>query len=181
MTKTTIRYRPARRALSAGGITRRIAAVRDRDPKLATLRQIPIFSHLSRGELTQVAAHVDQVTTNRGGEELISEGTRNRTLVILLEGEADVSLRGTTLRRHGPGEILGLPSLLDGRVAGVTVTTASPIKALVASTLQFATLRQIGDLEMRFRSELSDRLRSDFLAVARPDEPAPAAEAVPAV
>ena len=153
-----------------GRINRSLLAGRERDPKLALLRRIPMFRALSRADLDRVAAVLDEINLPQPGEVLMREGEANRTLFILTEGEAEVTLRGQSLRRQGPNDFLGLPSLLDDQQAAVTVTTTTPAKALVASTSQFATLRTIGDLELRMRSEIMGRLRRDFVAVAQPGD-----------
>ncbi|HVB76582.1 MAG TPA: cyclic nucleotide-binding domain-containing protein [Candidatus Nitrosotalea sp.] len=165
----------ARRPQSvADRLNQRLRQVTERDPKLSLLRGIPMFAELSRADLARVAGLVDHVTMPEPGETLIREGAPNRTLVILTEGEAEVSLRGKVLRRHGPGDLLGLPSLLDGREAGVTVRTVTPARALVASVSQFESLRAVADLDLRMRSSLTERLRQDYLTVARPGAKHPA-------
>lgn len=64
-----------------------------------------------------------------------------------------------------PG-IIGLPSMLDGGPAWATVTTRTPVRALVASSSQFRSLCAGRDVALRMWAEAGARLRQDILAIA---------------
>jgi hypothetical protein len=54
---------------------------------------------------------------------------------------------------------VGLPSMLDGQSAWATITTATPIRALVASTEQFRVLSADEGIAVRLWEQAGARLR----------------------
>jgi CRP-like cAMP-binding protein len=130
------------------------------DPKLDQLKRVPIFSACSRSELQSLAQNTDEVSLP-AQRTLISEGKSNDTFYILLEGEAVATVNGQE-RRMGPGDIFGEISMLDRGKATATVTTDSPIRALVMSHAQFRdAVRAHEDIALRVISVMAQRLRSN--------------------
>lgn len=144
-----------------------IARLRGRsDPKLALISAAPVFAGLSTFELRHLAGCLDEVAIPGKGYVLIREGRVNRTFWLLLEGGVSVTFAGRPMRSHGPGEILGVPSLLDRKPAGVTVSTMGPIRALVASLQQFEVIRGLPAIDLQLRAGVSERIRADYLRLA---------------
>jgi CRP-like cAMP-binding protein len=136
----------------------------DADPKLALLAQCEGFRTLSRDELREAARQFDEVVVP-AGTVLVREGERNQSLWLIAEGFVRVTLRGKTLREHGDTELIGLPSLLDGGVAGVTATAYGAVAALVASQRQFSSLIGNPKIELALRRTSSRRVRRDFMTL----------------
>lgn len=79
------------------------------------------------------------------GEVLLEEGEPDRSMLVVLEGELEVSLGGVPLARLGRGELVGEMALFgsfDRRSA--TVTSRSPAKVLVLDEEGLRFLR-LGD------------------------------------
>jgi CRP-like cAMP-binding protein len=134
------------------------------DPKAAVLAECECFRHLSRKELQAAARQFDAITVP-AGTVLVQEEARNETLWLIAEGHVSVSLRGRALREHGRGELIGLPTMLDGGVAGVSATAFGLVTALVASKQQFAALISNPTVELALRQTSARRVRRDFLAL----------------
>ena len=99
---------------------------------LATLGETRLFGAFDGSVLSRLAPYVD-VRTHDPGEAILWEGSRHRTLYILVEGTATVSksIRGdveSVLARLGPGSHFGELALIDGRAAAATVTADSPCR-----------------------------------------------------
>jgi len=81
----------------------------------------------------------------------------------VVEGELVRTLRGKVLDRITPPSLVGLPSMLDGKAAWASVTTASPIRALVASTAQFRVLSADEGVAVRLWEQAGARMRHHIL------------------
>jgi CRP-like cAMP-binding protein len=96
--------------------------------------------------------------------ELTREGERGREFFVLLEGRAEVRKRGRKINSLGKGDFLGEISLVTSIPRTATVTTTSPVRALVINDRDFATLLEdspqvrkgiIKAVGMRLAGELS--------------------------
>ena len=110
-----------------------------RNHKLDAIRGVPLFSRLGRHELEQVAALADEVDLE-AGRTVVREGDRGREFVVLLEGEARVERSGQELRTLGAGDFFGEIALVARVPRTATVTTATPVKALVIADQGFRSL-----------------------------------------
>jgi hypothetical protein len=127
--------------------------------KLQVIRGLPVFAGLPRKKLVAIARQLDE-TRVQAGTTLIHEGRTNHAFWIVVEGELVRTVRGLLLDRITPPSLVGLPSMLDGRSAWATVTTATPIRALVASTQQFRALSADEGVAVRLWEQAGARLRS---------------------
>jgi CRP-like cAMP-binding protein len=64
------------------------------------------------------------------GETLISEGDSGHCLFLIEEGAAEVSVDGTSVRRMGPGEIIGEIAVLASGRRTASVVATSPMRAI---------------------------------------------------
>jgi CRP-like cAMP-binding protein len=134
------------------------------DPKVETLSRSHAFNGLSRAELEYAARQFDEVAV-AAGTVLIREGARNQTLWLIVEGHVEVTLRGRTVREHSHGELIGVPTLISGGVAGVTARAYSNLNALVASERQFWSLMTNAQIESALREIVAFRVRRDFFSL----------------
>jgi len=126
--------------------------------KVQVIRDIPVFAGLPQKKLESIARHLDE-TEVEGGTTLVHEGHANHAFWIVVEGELVRTLRGKLLDRITPPSLVGLPSMLDGQSAWATVTTATPIRALVASREQFRVLSADDGVALRLWEQAGARLR----------------------
>jgi CRP/FNR family cyclic AMP-dependent transcriptional regulator len=132
-----------------------------KDVKIKLIERVPLFQGLSRRELGQVAALADEIDLP-SGRTLTSEGRSGREFVVLVDGVADVSRRGKTINKLGPGDFLGEISLVTGRPRTATVTTRSPSILLVLSAPAFRRLlRSMPSIQAKVLDALAARLPAD--------------------
>jgi hypothetical protein len=134
--------------------------------KVRAIGVLPVFAGMSRKELESVARNFDEARID-AGTTVIHEGKSNHALWIVVEGELDLSLRGKHLERISPPGLVGVPSMLDGRPAWATVTTVTPVRALVASTEQFRVLCADDRVAVRLWAQTGARLRNYMLTSMR--------------
>jgi CRP/FNR family transcriptional regulator, cyclic AMP receptor protein len=107
--------------------------------KAELIKKVPLFSKLSGAALRKVAAVADEIDIPPG-KALTKEGERGREFFVLLEGTADVRQKGARIRTLGNGDFLGEIALVTKLPRTATVTTTSPVRALVITDRAFAAL-----------------------------------------
>jgi CRP-like cAMP-binding protein len=91
------------------------------------LSQLPICRGLTQGE-TAVLFDIAEEASVRKDSKLFTEGDPGDTLLIILEGQVEVTKQGQTLAKVGQGSVLGEMSLLGA--AGTRSATATALTDL---------------------------------------------------
>jgi CRP/FNR family cyclic AMP-dependent transcriptional regulator len=112
---------------------------RGKSNKIDLIRNVPLFSKLSASGLKEVASVADEIDLPEG-KTLTKEGERGREFFVLLEGSADVRQKGARIRTLGEGDFLGEIALVTKLPRTATVTTTSPVRALVITDRAFSQL-----------------------------------------
>ena len=107
--------------------------------KTELIKRVPLFSKLSAAGLREVASVADEIDLPEG-KTLTKEGERGREFFVLLEGSADVRQKGARIATLGQGDFLGEIALVTKLPRTATVTTTSPVRALVITDRDFAGL-----------------------------------------
>lgn len=132
---------------------------RSPDPRIEMLGRLAPFAGCSRRQLEDVARLSDEVELP-AGTELTTEGASGRECFVIAEGEAVVRIRGREVARVGPGDIVGEMALLDRRPRSATVVADGPVRAIVMTGLQFATVADhCPNVARRVMGTLAQRLR----------------------
>ncbi len=139
---------------------------RPTNPKLAELKQLPLFAGLSARALRALAANLDEVTVATG-ETVMREGRGNDTFWIVLDGQVALTIGGRVHEKLGPGDVFGLPSMFTRRESMADVVASSPVRALVASHGQFNSLVADPEVEIRFKAAMFDRLRDEVYQLTK--------------
>ena len=109
------------------------------DALLKKLQGIPVCKGLSSAEAKEVVAIADE-SSARTGAVLFKEGDAGDALLVLLEGQVEVTKRGASLAKLDAGSVLGEMSLLDGDTRSATATALSDVKFLKISNARFQKL-----------------------------------------
>lgn len=102
-----------------------------RDAMDDRLREVAIFSELSKKELKSVSRLMTQLSV-KDGRELTRQGEPGREFLIILEGTAVVRRDGRKVAELGAGDFLGELAVLSGapRTATVVATSDMTLEAL---------------------------------------------------
>lgn len=139
----------------------KITPMMTRDSKVELLEVVPLFESCSRRELGRIAALADEVEV-REGKELTRENDQGREFFVLVEGSAEVSRKGRTVNRLGPGDFLGEIALLGDGPRTATVTTTAPSKVLVLTRRDFRGLMQdVPSLPVKVLDAVAARISAD--------------------
>jgi CRP/FNR family transcriptional regulator, cyclic AMP receptor protein len=129
-----------------------------KDAKIDLIKQVPLFAQCSRKELAEVASIADEIDLP-AGKELIREGGRGREFFVLLDGTVDVQKNGRRIRELKAGDFFGEIALVSDAPRTATVTTSSPVRALVVTDRSFRTLlRHAPSIQLKVLQALADRL-----------------------
>jgi CRP-like cAMP-binding protein len=130
--------------------------------KVELIKKVPLFSKLSGAALREVAAVADEMDIP-AGKALTKEGERGREFFVLLEGSADVRQKGARIRTLGKGDFLGEIALVTKLPRTATVTTTSPVRALVITDRDFAALlKQSPQIGQGILEALGERLAPEL-------------------
>lgn len=132
-----------------------------KDAKIALLKQVPLFSECSRRELAEIAAIADEVNFPEGST-LIQEGATGREFIIVVDGTVEVRRGGRRLPPKGGMSFFGEAALLTGAPRNATVTTTSPVLALLITDRAFTRLlKESPQIQQKILASLAARLADD--------------------
>src|ERR671910_1891991 len=107
--------------------------------KIDLIKRVPLFSSASKHELEEIASTADEIDLPEG-KTLIKEGDTGREFFVLIDGNAEVERGGKKVASIGPGDFFGEISLIAKTPRNATITTTSPVRALVITDRAFRTL-----------------------------------------
>ena len=133
------------------------------DRKVELISKVPLFARCSRHELEEIAKAADEIDLPEG-KVLTREGDRGREFFVLLDGTAEVRQNDEVIRKLGSGDFLGEIALISREPRTATVTTSSPVQALVITDQAFgALLGHMPEVQQKVLETLADRLAPDSL------------------
>lgn len=110
-----------------------------KNAKVELLKQVPLFSDCSRRELTEIATITDEIHVP-AGSALMEEGDAGKEFVVVVDGTVEVRRGGRLIPLKGGTNFFGETALLTGTPRNATVTTTSPVRALVITGRSFGRL-----------------------------------------
>ena len=129
-----------------------------REAKIELLKRVPLFADCSRRELREISSVADEIVVP-AGTTLAKEGKSGREMVIIVEGEADVTKRGSKINTVGDGDFVGEIAVVTDTPRTATVKTTQPTHALVLTRRDFKTLmRRVPSIQLKVLETLARRL-----------------------
>lgn len=103
------------------------------------LRTVPLFAHLSKRALRDVAGIATTIDV-AAGRTFIEQGEAGREFFVVLAGEAEIRRADDLIAVRGPGEFFGEISLLLDRPRTATVTARTDMTLDVIERKDFKRL-----------------------------------------
>ena len=126
--------------------------------KVELLRRVPLFAECSKRELAHIAQVADEIHFP-DGRTLIKEGRPGGEFFVIADGTVEVRRGGRKLPERGDAHSYGEMALLSGKPRNATVTTTSPVRALVITGRSFRQLLvDVPSLAPKLLASLADRL-----------------------
>lgn len=126
--------------------------------KVEALGRAPLFSELSKKELTALARMSEDVEI-KAGSALCKQGQIGREFFVIVDGQVEVTRDGKPVRRSGGDEFFGEIALLEDVPRTATVTAKTPVRAFVLTSKDFRTLvKDAPTVERKVLRSLAQRL-----------------------
>ena len=123
------------------------------------VRQVPLFSDLSKQELQGLASSMKERRFSEG-DTIASEGQSGVGFFIIQHGEAGVSIGGEERGTLSAGDHFGEIALIDDGARTATVTAKTPLVAYGITAWEFRPMvEQNAGLAWKLLQELATRLR----------------------
>lgn len=127
------------------------------DPTLEALERVPLFAAISRSRQKKLAQTMGLRSFDRG-KLLMLQDHHGEQLLVVVEGEAEVTRDGEVVATVGAGSFIGEIGLLDHADRNATVRAATPLKVLVLENDSLELLRKsMPDVLDRIRAEATRR------------------------
>jgi CRP/FNR family transcriptional regulator, cyclic AMP receptor protein len=96
------------------------------------LAKVPIFSELNSKDLKKLAREVHQVSFE-AGQHVADHDEFGSVFFVVLDGSLEVQVRGTQVRKLGPGDYFGEMALIDREYRSATVIAETATSCLALS------------------------------------------------
>jgi CRP/FNR family transcriptional regulator, cyclic AMP receptor protein len=124
------------------------------------LSRIDLFAGLDENILEDLVQRGATFTTNPG-HEVVTEGSTDVGLQVILDGSAEITVHGHPRPPLGPGDYFGEISMIDGSPRSATVISGPEgLKTFVLSALAFAPMIERPEVSRVLLKALCARIRS---------------------
>jgi PPM family protein phosphatase len=122
--------------IRVGGATPQVGDNLAAERRIAILKHIPIFAHLTYNELVKVVG-LTQLMRVKTGDDFINEGEKGEEFYVVLAGEVDVLKGGQVLTTLKAGAHLGEMAMIDNAPRSATIRARTDGNLLVMRREEF--------------------------------------------
>ncbi len=125
---------------------------------MSLLARVPLFERCSRRDLAKIAS-IARGLEYPAATSVVREGESGGELFIVVDGEVDIRRGSRRLATLGAGDFFGEIALITGSARTATVTSGTPLQALVITSRDFRKLlRDAPDIQLKVLQEVGLRL-----------------------
>jgi CRP/FNR family cyclic AMP-dependent transcriptional regulator len=133
-----------------------------KDKKVEMIRDVPLFSKLSKKGLEEVAHIADEIDLPKG-KVMALEGDRGREFIVLLQGEADVTKGDRSINTMRDGDFFGEIALVTKMPRTASVTATTDVRVLVVNERDFdALLKRSPEVSRGVAEALAERIAPEL-------------------
>ncbi len=126
---------------------------------LTRLAEVPLFSACTPKELEHIASRAEEMEFV-AGEVVIKEGWFPYDFFVIADGDAVVTIDGSTVAILGPGDFFGELALFDQATRNATVTAAGPLRAYMLGRRElYAAIDEAPGLTHKLLAGMARRVR----------------------
>ena len=112
-------------------------------------------------DLLEVFKDSEDLVDFPAGTVIIREGEVGNHMYVVMKGEVVISLKGKTLARTFPGEIVGEMAMINSNIRSATVTATTDCRLAVIDQSSFKSLLQyVPEFTLHIMNVLADRLQA---------------------
>jgi len=128
------------------------------DTKVESLKRAPLFEDLSKDELEQLAKISEDMEVV-AGRVLCREGEPAQEFFVIIDGEAEATKDGKSLRTMKDGDFFGEIALIEDIPRTATVTATTGLRFFVLTRQAFwSTIDRMPDVERKVLRALARRV-----------------------
>lgn len=132
-----------------------------RDHRADILGTVPLFAGCAKKDLGKIAAIADEIDLKQG-KVLTRQGGPALEFFVLLDGSVEVERDGKRIRTLSTGDFFGEMALVSQRPRTATVTTTTPIRALIITETNFRRLlRENPTISLKVLEAVAERMPAD--------------------
>jgi CRP-like cAMP-binding protein len=132
---------------------------------LTALQRAELFRDLPQKQLKRIR-DVGKEMSFRAGADVVAEGEGAGRFFLILDGTAEVLVRGSRRAELGPGDAVGEIALLDGGTRTATVKAASDLRTFSLASWNFRPLLNEPEVMSAVIAVLCRRIRSAQTSIA---------------
>jgi len=133
-----------------------------KDAKVELLKKVPLFSRLDKKALQDVGHIADELDLP-AGKEMATEGDRGREFFVLLDGEAEVTRRGSRINTMKQGDFFGEIALVTKMPRTASVVATTDVRVLVITVRAFdALLKKSPEVGRSVAEALAERVAPEL-------------------
>ena len=111
-------------------------------------------------DLTELFRNPEFYVPIRAGQTIFQEGEPGDTMYVIIEGTVEFFIRGTPVKRFGPGEVFGEMALINDKPRSATVVAQTDCKLAPISRKRFLLLvQQSPAFSLHMLSVMAERIR----------------------
>ena len=130
--------------------------------KIDVLNRVPLFGGVSKRGMKEIAKIADEIDLP-AGKELLREGDPGRQFFVLLDGEAEVTRRGSRINTMKKGDFFGEIALVTKMPRTATVTATTDVDVLVITERDFdALLKKSPQIGRNVAEALAERVAPEL-------------------
>ena len=132
---------------------------RQHSKEIDLLKEVPLFSNLSKRQLNEISKHANQLTVPPG-HVMVKEGEKGGAFFFIVEGTAQVKQGKKIINNLKRGDYFGEISLIDEKPRTASVIAEKDMTILVINKRSFDHLREtVKGLEYNILVSLCGYLR----------------------
>lgn len=114
-------------------------------------------------DLVEIFQDSEDLVEFPAGSVIITEGQEGNLMYVVMNGEAEISLKSKVLATAGTGEIIGEMALINSELRSATVTAKTDCTLAQIDQKSFESLlRYVPDFSMHIMNVLTNRLQSAY-------------------
>lgn len=129
-------------------------------PTVTLLRRVPWLADVPPRELDDIGRRCDELVVD-AGSVLMTQGAYDASVMLIVEGTAQVMKHGTTVASVGAGEIIGEVAAIDRRPRTATVVAETPMRLLVVAPRDTEVFLAHPAVSRAMLTKMARRFRTD--------------------